>query len=311
MMIYKNILGLIHNTPIVQLKELESSYLKLEFFNPMNSVKDRTAFALIQDAIKKGQIKKDTVLVEATSGNTGIALAYISRVLNIELILVMPEGLSTEREIILKSFAVKVIFTPKNLGMDGSLTILDKLLKENPKYLTLKQFENSANPRVHMEYTAKEIIRDFDQGLDVFVSSVGTGGTITGTAKELKKHYPNIEIIAVEPKAKTVIAEKKQVIYDIGQEEDESNNIQGIGAGFIPKILDLELIDIVCRLSNQKAIDGVLELAQSDGMLVGLSSGAVFSAIKYLKQMDKYKNKKILGIAPDAGERYLSVLTNI
>lgn len=308
-MIYKNILGLIHNTPVVQLKKIENSFLKLESFNPMGSIKDRTAFSLIQNAINKKQIHKETILIEATSGNTGVALAYISRILELNLILIMPEGLSKERETLLKSFGVKIIFTPQKLGMQGALNKLSVLLKENSNYLNLQQFDNPANPAIHSEFTAKEIAKDFtDESLDVFVSAVGTGGTITGIAKTLKNIYPNLEVVAVEPQSKIAIPNKNKTIYTVGPKEDTVNEIQGIGAGFVPKILNLDLINTICRVSNKEAINGVFELAQSDGVFAGLSTGAVFATIKYLKQLDKYKNKTILGIAPDTGERYLSIL---
>ena len=296
--IYNSMLELIGNTPIVRVSNFDTNnnevLLKLEYFNPLSSVKDRAAYGMVEAAIAKGLINKDTVIVEATSGNTGIGLAFVCAIKKIPLVIFMPESASVERKKIMRGLGARVVLTDKAKGMKGVLDEAQKLVKEKKNYIMLNQFENPANPEIHSKTTAKEIIECCPK-LDYFVAGVGTGGTFTGTGRVLKNHYRGIELVAVEPEKSAVISGK----------EPSPHTIQGIGAGFIPKNLDLSLIDKVIMVSEEEAFENASLLLKREGVFCGISGGANFSAI--LKLCQQIENKTILAIIPDTGERYLSV----
>ncbi len=296
--IYNSMLELIGNTPIVRVSNFDTNnnevLLKLEYFNPLSSVKDRAAYGMIEDAIGKGAVNEDTVIVEATSGNTGVGLAFICALKKIPLVVFMPESASIERRKIMKGLGAKVILTDKAKGMKGAVEEAEKLVKENNNHIMLNQFENPANPEIHAKTTAKEIIECCGK-LDYFVAGIGTGGTFTGAGRVLKKHYKGIKLIAVEPEKSAVISGK----------EPSPHAIQGIGAGFIPKNLDIALIDRVITVSEEEAFDNAAMLLKKEGVFCGISGGANFSAA--LKLCREIENKTVLVIIPDTGERYLSV----
>lgn len=299
-MIADNVFELIGKTPVVKLnkiveKEWAEIYLKLEFFNPGGSVKDRVAFSMIEKAEKEGKLKKGSVIIEPTSGNTGIGLAMVGAAKGYKVIIVMPDTMSMERRMLLAAYGAEVVLTPGKLGMEGAIKKAEELVRQNKNYFMPQQFENFANPLIHEETTAKEIIKDFNEGLDAFVAGVGTGGTITGVGKILKNKFSNIKIIAVEPYSAAVLSGK----------EPGPHKIQGIGAGFIPKVLDRNVIDEVIAVKDEDAFEVTRLLAKKEGILGGISTGAsLWAAIEVAKKLGK--GKKVLAIAPDSGERYLS-----
>ncbi len=296
--IFNSMLELIGNTPIVQVNNIDTKenrlLLKLEYFNPFSSVKDRAAFGMVMDALERGLIKKDTVVVEATSGNTGIGLAFVCALKEIPLVIFMPESASVERRKILKGLGAEVVLTDAAMGMKGAIEEAKRFLSSNKNAIMLNQFSNRANPDIHSRTTASEIIETCPH-LDYFVTGVGTGGTFTGTGRVLKKHYKGIKIIAVEPYASPVISGGNP----------STHGIQGIGAGFIPDNLDFSLIDRVIKVKDKEAFEMALILLKKEGVFGGISGGANFSAC--LKLCKEVKGKTILTIIPDTGERYLSV----
>lgn len=299
-MIANNVFELIGKTPVVKLNKIVEEewaeiYLKLEFFNPAGSVKDRVAFSMIEKAEKEGKLKKGSVIIEPTSGNTGIGLAMVGAAKGYKVIIVMPDTMSMERRMLLTAYGAEVVLTPGKLGMEGAIKKAEELVRQNKNYFMPQQFENFANPLIHEETTAKEIIEDFNEGLDVFVAGVGTGGTITGVGKILKNKFSNIKIIGVEPYSAAVLSGK----------EPGPHKIQGIGAGFIPKVLDKNVIDEVIAVKDEDAFEVTRLLAKKEGILGGISTGAsLWAAIEVAKKLGK--GKKVLAIAPDSGERYLS-----
>lgn len=296
--IVNNIEELIGETPIIKLKENKDEagiYVKLESFNPGGSVKDRIALSMIETAEKEGKLLKGYTIVEPTSGNTGIGLAMVGAAKGYSVILVMPDTMSIERQKLMKAYGAEIILTPGKEGMKGSIKVAENLAEKDGYFMPL-QFENFANPRIHEKTTAKEILEAFNgKKIDAFVAGVGTGGTITGIGKELKKVYPNIKIYAIEPEESKVLRGGKH----------SPHKIQGIGAGFIPSVLDQSIFDEIVTVSSEEAILEARNIAQKDGLLVGVSSGA---AIYAAKQVGKGLSNDgvVLTIAPDNGERYLS-----
>ncbi|MBN2268265.1 MAG: cysteine synthase A [Acholeplasmataceae bacterium] len=303
MSIKQSYIELIGNTPMLRVHRYEEKIgskaeiiLKLENFNPMSSVKDRLAYALIESFEKQGLVKDNTVFVEPTSGNTGIGLAFICAAKGYKLILIMPETVSKERAQIARALGATVILTEGPLGMKGSIAKAQQLLNENSHYVMPMQFENLANAEIHRKTTALEIMKDTDSNLDYFVAGVGTGGTITGTGEMLKKHIPNVKVIAVEPEGSPMISKG---IFG-------SHKIQGIGPGFIPQVLNKEIIDEVITISDDEAFETTRLLAKTEGVLVGMSSGAALCAASKLALREENKGKRIVVIMADTGERYLS-----
>lgn len=300
-MIAKNILELIGNTPIVKLNKIVEKggaeiLAKIEFFNPAGSVKDRIALSMIEDAEKKGLLKEGGIVVEPTSGNTGIGLVMVCAVKGYKCILTMPESMSLERIYILKSFAAEVILTPAVEGMKGAIKKAEEILRKNKNSFMPQQFKNLANPEIHRKTTAKEILQATDGNLDAFVAGVGTGGTITGVGEVLKKHNKNIKIIAVEPETSAVLS----------GEQPGPHKIQGIGAGFIPDVLNRKVIDEVIKVSDEAAFLTAKRLCREEGIFCGISSGAdAYAAIKVAKNLGR--GKRVVVILPDTGERYFSV----
>jgi cysteine synthase A len=299
MKIAENITQLIGNTPMIKLnhasKECGANILaKCEFMNPTSSIKDRIATNMIEDAMSKGLISKDTTVIEPTSGNTGIALASVCASLGIKLILTMPESMSIERRKILKAFGARLELTDASKGMVGTLQKAKELNQSIPNSIILQQFSNPANPQIHRSTTAQEILNDCDKKIDIFISSIGTGGTITGVGEILKKEIPGVKIIAVEPENSAVLS----------GESAGSHKIQGIGAGFIPEVLNSDIYDEIVKVSDEDAFTTARELAKNEGLLVGISSGSnVFAAKEMAK---KYPGKNIVTLLCDTGERYLS-----
>ncbi|MEA4985778.1 O-acetylserine sulfhydrylase [bioreactor metagenome] len=302
--IAKNLTELIGNTPLVQLsnfavnKGLTANVIaKLESFNPLGCVKERIALSMIEDAEAKGILKKDVEIVEPTSGNTGIGLAFVAAIKGYKLTLTMPETMSVERRNLLKALGANLVLTPGPEGMKGAIAKANEIAKEKNAFLP-QQFENAANPKVHAETTGEEVWRDTDGKVDIFVGGVGTGGTITGVGSTLKKYNPNIQIVAVEPADSPVLSGGNP----------GPHKIQGIGAGFIPKNYNPEVVDEVITVSNDQAILTARQLAKEEGMLVGISSGAAAYAATQLALRPENKGKNIVVLLPDTGERYLSTL---
>ncbi|MCR1954550.1 cysteine synthase A [Clostridioides mangenotii] len=299
-MIYKNILDLIGNTPMFRLNNLEMNdkltdiYVKLEKSNPAGSVKDRAVLGMIEGLEKRGELNKSDVLVEATSGNTGIALSMVGRVKGYEVVIVMPETMSIERRNLMKAYGARLILTDGKEGMAGALNKAQELLNNNPNYKSLKQFENEDNPDIHYRTTAVEIYNDLED-IDIFITGVGTSGTLTGVARYLKERKPDVKIVAIEPTKSPTISEGKS----------GPHKIQGIGANFIPANYDKTLVDEVITVDDDDAFEMVRILAEKEGLLVGVSAGAnVFGALEIAK---KYPGKKIVTIAPDGIDKYMSM----
>ena len=301
MKIAKDITKLIGNTPLVRLNKLTEDCLatvvaKLEFFNPCSSIKDRIGLSMIEQAEKEGKIRKDTIILEPTSGNTGVALGLVCAVRGYKLVLTMPETMSIERRKLLSALGAKIILTPGAQGMQGAVKKAEELAKVDKRYFIPQQFKNPANPEVHRKTTAYEIWKDTDGKIDILVAGVGTGGTITGIAEAIKKKKPTFKVIAVEPKDSSVLSGGKA----------GAHKIQGIGAGFIPEVLNTRIIDEIILVSNEDAIDTTRRLAKEEGILAGISSGAAtFAAIEVARRKEN-KGKLIVVIFPDTGERYLS-----
>jgi len=301
--IAKDVTSLIGNTPLVRLNKVTKGVkaeiiAKLEYFNPLGSVKDRIGLSMILDAEERGLIRKDTVIVEPTSGNTGIGLAFVCAVKGIKLLITMPDIMSKERVEILKLLGAEVILTPGSEGMRGAVEKAEELLRKNKNYLMLQQFKNPSNPEIHRITTAEEIWRDTDGKVDIFVAGVGTGGTLTGVAEVLKARKPEVKVYAVEPKASPVLSGGLP----------GSHGIQGIGAGFIPEVLKMELIDAIFKVSDEDAIRMMKRLAKEEGIFAGISSGAAVYAACEIGKEKENKGKMIVVICPDTAERYISTL---
>ena len=294
---------LIGNTPLLELTNFEKNnelqaklIAKLEYFNPLGSVKDRVAANMIEQGIKEGKINDKTVIIEPTSGNTGIGLAFVAAAKGLHLILTMPDTMSLERRKIVTALGAEIVLTPGNLGMKGAIERAEQLKDEYGNAYIPQQFENEANPAIHKETTAVEIWNDTDGNVDIFVASVGTGGTLTGTAQGLKERNPEIKIVAVEPAGSPVLSGGVP----------GRHRIQGIGAGFVPKVMKMELVDEVIAVEDETAFDYARAVAKSDGLLVGISSGAAIYAATELAKRPENKGKNIVVLLPDTGERYLS-----
>ena len=303
MMIHKSILDTIGNTPLVELKNIEKEFglkatllAKVESFNPGGSVKDRVGLAMIEKAEKEGRINKDTVLVEPTSGNTGVGLAMAAASKGLRLIITMPETMSVERRNLLKAYGAELVLTDGAKGMKGAIAKAEELLKEIPNAFMPSQFTNPANPAIHYLTTGPEIFRDLDGQLDFFVAGVGTGGTISGTGKYLKEKKPDVKVVAVEPATSPVLSKGTP----------GPHKIQGIGAGFVPDTLDTSIYDEIIPVNNEDAFATGKLSARKEGLLVGISSGAaIFAAITLAKRPEN-EGKTIVVLLPDTGERYLS-----
>ena len=295
-MINNNVLDMIGNTPMIKLNNIGNSnlYVKLEKYNPAGSIKDRAVYYMVENLEKNGILKKGDVLVEATSGNTGIALSMIGSLKGYKVIIVMPETMSVERRTLMKAYGAELILTDGSLGMKGSIEKMNKLLSENSNYISLKQFDNEYNPLAHYETTGVEIYNQV-KDIDIFVCGVGTGGTISGVGKYLKEQNPNIRVVAVEPEGSPVISKNKK----------GSHKIQGIGAGFIPKNYNENVVDEVMTITDEESYKGVRIMAQKEGILVGISSGANIYAA--LKLCEMYPDKKIVTVAPDGIDKYMSI----
>lgn len=295
-MINNNVLDMIGNTPMIKLNNIGNSnlYVKLEKYNPAGSIKDRAVYYMVENLEKNGLLKKGDVLVEATSGNTGIALSMIGSLKGYKVIIVMPETMSVERRTLMKAYGAELILTDGSLGMKGSIEKMNKLLSENSNYISLKQFDNEYNPLAHYETTGVEIYNQV-KDIDIFVCGVGTGGTISGVGKYLKEQNPNIKVVAVEPEGSPVISKNKK----------GSHKIQGIGAGFIPKNYNENVVDEVMTITDEESYEGVRIMVQKEGILVGISSGANIYAA--LKLCEMYPDKKIVTVAPDGIDKYMSM----
>ncbi|MBQ8098391.1 MAG: cysteine synthase A [Bacteroidaceae bacterium] len=303
--IAKQLTELIGNTPLVELnsfgkeKGLDAQIIaKLEYFNPAGSVKDRIAFAMVESAEKAGKLKPGATIIEPTSGNTGVGLAFVSAVKGYHLILTMPDSMSVERRNLVKAYGAKVELTPGAAGMKGAIEKANQLHEEIPDSIILQQFENPANPQTHYENTGEEIWRDTDGQVDIFVAGVGTGGTVSGVGKKLKEKNPNVRIVAVEPASSPVLTQGKS----------GPHKIQGIGAGFVPNTYNKDVVDEVLDIENDDAIRASRELARTEGLLVGISSGAALYGAQLLAQRPENKGKKIVALLPDTGERYLTTV---
>ncbi len=301
--IAKQLTDLIGNTPLLELSHynrkhgLKATILaKLELFNPAGSVKDRIALAMIEDAEQKGLLQPGSTIIEPTSGNTGIGLAFVSTVKGYKLILTMPDTMSLERRNLLKALGARIVLTPGVKGMQGAIDRAYELKEEIAGSVLLQQFENPANPRIHRLTTGEEIWRDTDGQVDIFCAGIGTGGTISGVGEALKAHRPDIQIVGIEPESSAVISGK----------EAGPHMIQGIGAGFIPKIYNAQVVDRIIPVSNNDAIRSSREVAAEEGLLVGISSGAALYAATQLAMQPENEGKTIVALLPDTGERYLS-----
>jgi cysteine synthase A len=299
----QNITELIGNTPLLELKKYGKEHnlagkilAKLEYFNPLGSVKDRIALSMIEDAEANGKLKAGATIIEPTSGNTGIGLAYVAAAKGYKIILTMPDTMSVERRNLLKALGAKLVLTPGSAGMKGAIQKAEELATTTEGAYIPQQFENSSNPEIHRKTTAKEIWADTDGQVDFFVAGVGTGGTITGVGEVLKAHKPGVKIIAVEPFDSQVL----------GGGKPGPHKIQGIGAGFIPKVMNMKILDQIIPVKTEEAFTAARQLAQTEGVLVGISSAAALYAATVLAQKEENRGKTIVVLFPDTGERYLS-----
>ncbi len=301
--IYTSMDQLIGHTPLLRLKKTEEQLklkakliVKLEYFNPGGSVKDRVALAMIEQAVRQGKLDKDTVIIEPTSGNTGIGIASVATARGYKAIIVMPETMSVERQKLIKAYGAELVLTEGSKGMSGAIAKADELAKEYGKAIIAGQFINPANPLAHYDTTAREIWQDTDGEVDIFVAGVGTGGTLSGVGKYLKEQNADIKVVAVEPLSSPMISQGKA----------GAHKIQGIGAGFIPATLDVNIFDEVIAVADGDAMDAARELGKREGVLVGISSGAALWAAIELAKRDENVGKTIVAVMPDTGERYLS-----
>ena len=301
--IYKGAIELVGNTPLVEVTNIEKKeqlkarlLVKLEYFNPAGSVKDRVGKAMIEDAERTGRLKPGSIIIEPTSGNTGIGLAAVSAVKGYRMILTMPDTMSVERRNILKAYGAEIVLTPGEKGMSGAIEKAEELAKEIPDSFIPGQFDNPVNPRAHMESTGPEIWQDTDGQVDIFVASVGTGGTLTGTGTYLKEKNPRIKVIAVEPSTSAVLSGGSA----------GPHKIQGIGAGFIPKVLDTRVYDEIITVDNEAPFATAKMLARTEGLLTGISSGAALYAAIEVARRPENEGKTIVALLPDSGDRYYS-----
>ena len=305
--IAKNLTDLIGCTPLLELTNYEYHYglqaklvAKLEYFNPAGSVKDRVGYAMVKEAEEKGLLKQDTTIIEPTSGNTGIALAFVAAAKGYRLILTMPDTMSLERRNYLKALGAELVLTPGSAGMSGAIVRAKELVAQTPNSFMPQQFKNTANPEIHRRTTGEEIWRDSGGQVEIFVAGVGTGGTITGAGEVLKGHKPGLQVVAVEPYDSAVLSGGSAGPHEI----------QGIGAGFVTEVLNVEIIDEIIKVKNEDALKTVKELARLEGLLVGISAGAaVFAAAQIARRKDN-RGKTIVVLLPDSGERYLSIIEN-
>ncbi|NHM13343.1 cysteine synthase A [Xiamenia xianingshaonis] len=303
MNVHANVIELVGHTPLVELTNYEKNHGlaarligKVEYFNPAGSVKDRIAKAMVEAAVERGDIDDETVIIEPTSGNTGIALCAIAAARGNRIIIVMPDTMSVERRNLMRAYGAELVLTPGAEGMKGAIEKADQLAAETPNAFIPSQFTNPANPAVHFATTGPEIWEDTDGEVDIFVAGVGTGGTLTGTGKFLKSKNPDVRVVAVEPSASPVLSEGHA----------GPHKIQGIGAGFVPETLDTDVFDEVIAIDNEEAFETGRELAARDGLLVGISSGAAVAAARQLAERPENAGKNIVVILPDTGERYLT-----
>jgi cysteine synthase A len=302
--ISKSLIDLIGNTPLLELTNYNEKYevgakivAKLEYFNPAGSVKDRVGYAMIKDAEEKGIINKDSVIIEPTSGNTGIGLAFVSAARGYKLILTMPETMSIERRNLLKALGAELVLTPGTEGMNGAIKKAEELAKTTPNSYIPQQFKNPSNPEIHKKTTAEEIWRDTDGEVDIFIAGVGTGGTVTGVGEVLKDKKKSVKVIAVEPFDSPVLSGGKP----------GPHKIQGIGAGFVPAVLNTGIIDEIYKVKNEDAFETARSIAKNEGLLIGISSGAAVYAATQIAKRPENTGKTIVVLLPDTGERYLSI----